>query len=616
MVSGPEIARVISEFESSILAQTSRNKNDNLKHHGETPSIQSAFRKDVKALVTTMEERGNPFLEESEDLVVLDSKEILPQDAVTRFRKAEATGKKQYNTFVDERLKQQKKSIFDPIERNKLTVFSCPVSKGTSADKQKLISVKSDCSLFSRLYISCQNREGNIDEFFEHENHGYPPSISKSGELLLPQKKSELTECLLTLASSQKQIPDVDVVIIDGAVAVNMLKPKSIEKTFAHYAKNSFIPYVQSQLQKAKQVDIVWDEYHKNSLKACTRNNQGNGARRRVQGNNQLPRNWQQFLRVDGNKKELFMFLGESLTALEVPPNKQVITTIKQSILSHPPQTINCNLSPCSQEEADTRIFLHAADALKNHHNILVCTVDTDVLALAVSFSHTYCQNQAQIWVAYGTGANFKYIPAHQISQSLGPRMTTALPGFHAFTGCDTVSCFAGRGKKTAFTTWRSYPDVTEAFMELSSSSPVINDRCMAILERYVVLLYDRTSSSVNVNEARKQLFAQKGRSFEAIPPSREALLQHAKRAAYQGGCCWGQALQPCPVIPSPSEWGWALRNGIWKPFWTVLPDMASSSRQLIRCRCKKGCRSSCSCIKAELKCSPLCGCTDACDNY
>ena len=114
MVSGPEIARVISEFESSILAQTSRNKNDNLKHHEETPSIQSAFRKDVKALVTTMEERGNPFLEESEDLVVLDSKEILPQDAVTRLRKAEATGKKQYNTFVDERLNSKKSPSLIP----------------------------------------------------------------------------------------------------------------------------------------------------------------------------------------------------------------------------------------------------------------------------------------------------------------------------------------------------------------------------------------------------------------------------------------------------------------------------------------------------------------------
>ena len=67
MVSGPEVARVISEFESGILAQISRSKKNNLKYHEETPSIQSAFQKNVKALVTTMEEIGNPFLKESEE---------------------------------------------------------------------------------------------------------------------------------------------------------------------------------------------------------------------------------------------------------------------------------------------------------------------------------------------------------------------------------------------------------------------------------------------------------------------------------------------------------------------------------------------------------------------
>ena len=151
---------------------------------------------------------------------------------------------------------------------------------------------------------------------------------------------------------------------------------------------------VQSQLQKAKRVDIVWDKYHKNSLKACTRNHRGNGTRRGVQGNNQLSCNWQQFLRMYGNKKGLFMFLGESLAALEVPPTKQLMKTSKQSIMSHPLKTINCNLSPCSQEEEGTTVVLNAADALKNHHNMLIRTVDKDILVLVVSFSHAYCQEK------------------------------------------------------------------------------------------------------------------------------------------------------------------------------------------------------------------------------
>ena len=106
---------------------------------------------------------------------------------------------------------------------------------------------------------------------------------------------------------------------------------------------------------------------------------------------------------------------------------------------------------------------------------------------------------------------------------------------FHAFTGCDTVSCFAGRGKKTAFTVWKSYPAVTDAFLQLATTpTPLVSEACMIYLERFVILLYDRTSNKANVNEARKQLFVQKGGAYDVIPPTRAALLQHTKRAAYK----------------------------------------------------------------------------------
>ena len=45
-------------------------------HHDQSASVQNAFRKDICSLVNVMEELGNPFKEENEDLVVLDSKEI------------------------------------------------------------------------------------------------------------------------------------------------------------------------------------------------------------------------------------------------------------------------------------------------------------------------------------------------------------------------------------------------------------------------------------------------------------------------------------------------------------------------------------------------------------
>ena len=67
---------------------------------------------------------------------------------------------------------------------------------------------------------------------------------------------------------------------------------------------------------------------------------------------------------------------------------------------------------------------------------------------------------------------------------------------------------------------------------------PTLNilDYVMPTLERFVVLMYDRSSNCTTVNDARKEIFAQKGRPIEAIPPKADALWQHSKRATYQAG--------------------------------------------------------------------------------
>ena len=53
-------------------------------------------------------------------------------------------------------------------------------------------------------------------------------------------------------------------------------------------------------------------------------------------------------------------------------------------------------------------------------------------------------------------------------------------------------------------------------------------------MERFVVLMYDKTSNCIDVNSARKKLFVKKGRQINNISPTSEALLQHFKRAVYQ----------------------------------------------------------------------------------
>ena len=73
----------------------------------------------------------------------------------------------------------------------------------------------------------------------------------------------------------------------------------------------------------------------------------------------------------------------------------------------------------------------------------------------------------------------------------------------------------------------------------------------------------DRTSEAKEVNEARKQLFTQKSRTLENMPPTKAALEQHIKRATYQANI-WYKALQPDPQLPSPSDWGWVKEEMGW----------------------------------------------------
>ena len=82
------------------------------------------------------------------------------------------------------------------------------------------------------------------------------------------RKKSDLLN--LMPEDSQPEPPNVfDVSVIDGAALVHLL-PTSIA-TFDEYADLVFIPHLVRQLEKCSRLDLVWDTYITDSIKASTR---------------------------------------------------------------------------------------------------------------------------------------------------------------------------------------------------------------------------------------------------------------------------------------------------------------------------------------------------------
>ena len=104
---------------------------------------------------------------------------------------------------------------------------------------------------------------------------------------------------------------------------------------------------------------------------------------------------------------------------------------------------------------------------------------------------------------------------------------------------------------------------------------------------------------------------------LRTFPPTADALLQHAKRVAYQTGHCWGQCLVCIPELPSPSEWGWTRsESDVWQPLWSTLPEASNVCQELVKCGCKaeRGCKGRCKYLKAGMSCTALCKCGGECE--
>lgn len=254
---------------------------------------------------------------------------------------------------------------------------------------------------------------------------------------------------------------------------------------------------------------------------------------------------------------------------------------------------------------------------------VSIRTTDTDVVVLAVANFHK--MGLLELWIEFGSGKGFQHIPAHKIADHLGQRKAMALPIFHAFTGCDTVSFFCGKGKSTSWNVWRIFPEVTDAFLSLAEGPSKFDESLLPLLERFVVLMYDKGSEILTVNQARLYLFSRCNRLLQNIPPTQAALRQHILRAAYQGGHIRGRCLVTNPPIPSPSLWGWTKSRTptsltldgdqpkSWLPAWTTLPEASTSCQTLIRCGCKSAVCLRCKYAKAHLPCTALCKCGGDC---
>ncbi len=126
--------------------------------------------------------------------------------------------------------------------------------------------------------------------------------------------------------------------LVDGASMIHVLGSDSNIKTFYDFAEKKVIPFIKRHLITARRVDVIWDRYLSNSLKATSRVNRGAGVRQHLpsDGNGKIPKNWNSYLRNSANKIELFHYLSRVIARSAFGEGKIVITTFDETVLRNP----------------------------------------------------------------------------------------------------------------------------------------------------------------------------------------------------------------------------------------------------------------------------------------
>ena len=158
------------------------------------------------------------------------------------------TGKKQYNDFIKNVLDVRSHSIHDPVKRNSIALFSKPKCKATSQQEKKIKVLQNNVAFFDLLYISMQNRDGDLSGFFVHEIQTFPLSLSDFGKLHLPNTKSDLLKYIED--SNQPDPPSIyDCKVLDCDAIVHYLPTTSVS-IFHEHADRIFIHYLEKQVSK------------------------------------------------------------------------------------------------------------------------------------------------------------------------------------------------------------------------------------------------------------------------------------------------------------------------------------------------------------------------------
>ena len=205
-----------------------------------------------------------------------------------------------------------------------------------------------------------------------------------------------------------------------------------------------------------------------------------------------------------------------------------------------------------NQEEADTRMILHASSLSRDHERIIIQCDDTDVVVLLVYyFSRGHLTDHVYMYA--GHSGKERYIPVHRIANELG--QTVCLPAAHALTGCDTTCSMNRIGKKTAYSKLLKNVDTLSNLKTFHEDD---REDSFAVARSYALLLYGKKGSDMDtLDELRYIMATTTDKPASMLPPTEDAFKQHVLRAKHQTRI-WCNSHMPNEVVIEPVGHGWS----------------------------------------------------------
>ena len=591
-------------------------ENNRLQHKECSKARLSRDEEDVRKVESTIRSWTNPF-ERNEDLINIASGTVAPDSLASDLLGAHKIGDDCAKEFIKNRIVTGSTEFFDPLPKNNLKTFSILNKKTNVNVKGKEEILVADRKLFGRLAVIAQSRSLNMQEVLQYTLGPVPWSLASLDGSLAKTAKSKLTDSL------EKEMLPVDfeecpVWLFDGMALLQSVVV--VPETFGSLAQELF-DRMSMLAKNAVRFDFVVDQYPTISIKNAERGKRASKGTLQVkitQGSQKCPRQWQKFLSLGENKTQLAHFLFKEWSSKKYARKLRfrkfvvshgeechLLSVQENQIISEPVEDLFSN-----QEEADTRLLLHAKNAAdEGHSKIIIKSSDVDVEVL---FIHHAKEISASLFILSGTKSRMRYIDISQIVENLGDDICNALIGLHAFTGCDSVCAFVGKGKKAAFTLIKKQDHFCETMKDLGDS-PEVSDDLFKGCEKFVCALYGGKGS--DVNKLRYSKFCATNAQSSRLPPTKDALKKHTQRANYQAAV-WKLALYPKPEMPSPNGHGWIVENDDIRIDWMDQLPAPLSVLEYISCRCTGNCSSGrCSCSANSLPCTDACMCGNKCEN-